>query len=138
MNEQADSDHDGLPDGWELLRAMDPTHADGDDGDYGDPDDDGFLNSGEYQADTNPTNALSLLRMTSLSVQSGGVTVVWQGGRLARQTLERTDDLSVPGVVWLPVTTNDPPTPEWTTFQHTETPPSSGFYRVRASRDAAP
>ncbi len=63
-----DSDHDGLPDGWELVNHLDPwddgAHGesapgakDGSCGALGDPDHDGLANQYEFWADTNPQAA---------------------------------------------------------------------------------
>lgn len=50
----ADSDGDGLPDGWEVSNGLSPTNG----GDAnGDPDGDGLTNSQEYARGTNPNNA---------------------------------------------------------------------------------
>ena len=38
-----DTDGDGMDDGWEIAFGLDPTDGTGDDGAYGDPDDDGLL-----------------------------------------------------------------------------------------------
>ena len=43
-----DTDGDGMDDGWEIAFGLDPTDGTGDDGAYGDPDDDGLLNLWEY------------------------------------------------------------------------------------------
>ncbi len=50
-----DSDNDGLPDGWEVQYGLDPLSDVGDNGATGDPDNDGFDNSEELAANTNPT-----------------------------------------------------------------------------------
>lgn len=48
-----------------------------------DPDRDGFSNSMEYSAGTDPTNAVSVLRITALDLQGGNLVVRWStaGGR---------------------------------------------------------
>lgn len=51
-----DSDFDNLPDGWEVDNELDPKSSVGDDGDFGDPDDDDLDNFGEYNAGTNSTD----------------------------------------------------------------------------------
>ncbi|MGB2156690.1 MAG: Midasin, partial [Candidatus Poseidoniaceae archaeon] len=50
----ADSDGDGLPDGWEVANGLNPTN--GGDGNA-DSDNDGLTNAQEYQMGTNPNNA---------------------------------------------------------------------------------
>ena len=50
----ADSDSDGLPDGWEVANGLNPTN--GGDGNA-DPDGDGLTNAQEYAKGTNPNNA---------------------------------------------------------------------------------
>ena len=43
-----DTDGDGMDDGWEIAFGLDPTDGTGQDGAYGDPDNDGLLNLWEY------------------------------------------------------------------------------------------
>lgn len=49
-----DSDHDGLPDWWEVLFGFDPFDPTGLNGAWGDPDGDGLSNLAEYLAGTDP------------------------------------------------------------------------------------
>ena len=53
----ADTDDDGLPDGWEVLNDLDPTDADGDNGPDGDPDGDGFDNDLELELGSAANNS---------------------------------------------------------------------------------
>jgi len=65
----ADADQNGLPDQWELLYGIsDPD---------GDADGDGATNIQEYRAGTNPTNALSWLRITEINQGQSGMQIVW-------------------------------------------------------------
>ena len=52
----ADSDMDGLKDGWEVNYNLDPLDPHYDNGGYGDPDNDKLLNIGEQSAGTDPHN----------------------------------------------------------------------------------
>ncbi len=56
----ADSDGDGLPDGWEVLQGLNAHSTNGVADANDDPDHDGFTNWEEFRGDTQPTNALSL------------------------------------------------------------------------------
>ena len=48
-----DTDKDGLPDGWEVIWGLNPLVVDDDE----DPDDDGLINSEEYEEETEPLSA---------------------------------------------------------------------------------
>ena len=52
-----DTDHDGLPDWWELATGLDRYSDSGDNGAEGDPDGDGLDNNSEFRAGTNPNDA---------------------------------------------------------------------------------
>ncbi len=96
-----DSDHDGMPDWWEIWRGLsrfDPADA------SQDPDADGLTNLQEYLAGTDPNDADSALRITGIQLSGADVcglftTVVGKG-----YCLERTDGLAVPS--WNPVVSN--------------------------------
>ncbi len=74
-NCMSDTDGDGLPDDWELANGLNPYSATGNDGANGDPDQDGFTNLQEFLAGTDPHNAQSLLKITSIGPIAGGVTL---------------------------------------------------------------
>ncbi len=69
-----DSDGDGLPDSWESQFGLNPMDSAGVNGANGDLDGDGFTNLQEYLAGTNPNNASSLLKITSVV---NGQVVTW-------------------------------------------------------------
>jgi len=98
-----------------------------------DSDNDGMKNSDEYVADTNPTNANSVLRLQGLKITEFGMHIEWQGGVQARQILERANDLTDPDT-WQPILTNDPPT--GIQEEYLDAPPNPGppFYRITVER----
>ena len=56
-----DADDDNLPDDWEVLHGLDASNAIGNEGQYGDYDNDGINNLTEYQLGTNPAQKEALL-----------------------------------------------------------------------------
>jgi hypothetical protein len=62
-----DTDHDGLPDEWDLANGLDPLDPTGLNGPLGDPDGDGMTNWQEYQAGTDPQNSQDVLRFDHVS-----------------------------------------------------------------------
>ena len=64
-----DSDGDGIPDAWESAYSLSNTNLDR----LGDLDGDGFLNWQEYVAGTDPTNALSYLKVENMTPPPGAL-----------------------------------------------------------------
>ncbi len=130
VGQYRDSDGDGVPDWWEqqyfgsLVR--DGTR---------DFDGDGFSDAGEYVADTNPTNTLSVLRISQIVPQANGLRIEWQGGVQARQYLERSTGVDSAGITWLSIHTNTPPTPFQTNLVDQLNTNHTLFYRIRAARE---
>jgi len=122
----ADSNGDGIPDGWTQrfgLNPTDPTVA------AGNPDNDLQTTLEEWIADTNPTDPLSFLRIESVSIAAPiAMTFLSSSNRV--YTLERTDDA---GSAFLPVAGlgNIPGKGAAQSIADTN-PAPAGFYRIRA------
>ncbi len=98
-----------------------------------DPDGDGFTNLQEYQADTDPLDRNSFLRITCVTLLSDGVKLDWQGGTLATQYLQRNVELGGTNV-WLNIFTSVPPTPIFGTYTDSLGTNAMQFYRVKTER----
>ena len=98
----ADSNGDGIPDGWLQQYRLSPIDA----AVAGaDPDGDSFSTLREWIADTNPVDPRSAFRIASIS---GGpaVSVQFQSSANRRYTLHYSNDLLTelqPGTIWAPV-----------------------------------
>ena len=125
-----DEDADGLPDEWEWDRARTLTGLAPD----ADADGDGADNLAEYGADTDPFSGSSLLELTLIAPEAGGMRVVWRGGRNAWQFLERSTNLSAGASGWTAVYTNAPPTALSAEALDAAPAEDKAFYRVRAQR----
>jgi YD repeat-containing protein len=124
-----DTDGDGMPDGWEVAKELDPLVGNADD----DTDEDGMTNREEYIADTDPKVRASHLGITAIEIVPDGILLRWQGGAAARQYLEYSPSLGAELPPWTAIKTNQPPTRTTDSVVH-ETPTPSGFYRIRAER----
>jgi subtilisin-like proprotein convertase family protein len=91
-----DDDNDGLPDAWEQTNGLDPFSATGDDGATGDPDGDGFTNEQELAAETDPRDAGSALRITSIEVAGLDLVITFTSVTGKGYDVERTLDLATP------------------------------------------
>ena len=72
----ADTDGDGIPDGWEVAHGLNPLVNDAGE----DPDDDGVTNYQEYQGNTNPFDNMLIIWGDNLNGQS---TLPWGFGPVA-------------------------------------------------------
>jgi hypothetical protein len=131
VNLNGDADGDGMPDWWERQYFGSVTHCAPD----ADADGDGMSALHEYVADTNPTNALSALRISQIALEGGDVRIGWQGGMAATQLLERNTDASLSAGTWFVIFTNLAPTPAQTSLLDPLGTNRALFYRVRAVRD---
>lgn len=124
-----DADGDGLPDAWETANGLasdlrtDATE---------DWDDDGHSNRQEYEADTDPRNPRSQLRMVDCRRDGLNIAISWVGGTQATQTLQFAPSPAGP---WVTIETIPPPTtPEMTRSLPMPDGHPVGFFRVAASR----
>lgn len=87
----SDTDHDGIPDAWELQHAADLTVLSA----GGDSDHDGQSDTAEYASDTNPLNAAEYLKVTAFSstVASGLASLTWTGKPTRSYRVQMSTDL---------------------------------------------
>ena len=99
--------------------------------DYTDTDHDGMNNWQEWMAGTDPTNALSALRLFSTLITSTNVTITWQSVAGVNYFLERSTNLAGPAPRFSTLATNTPGQPGMTTYTDTNAFGSGPFfYRV--------
>lgn len=80
---------------------------------------------------TDPTSALSVLRMVGWERADGGWRLTWQGWSARTYEIERSADLAIPGS-FVEIARNRPGEDGLTSFTHTTaTGTWSYFYRVR-------
>lgn len=124
----ADSNSDGIPDGWCHHYGLDPTQAGLA---LGNPDGDAFTTGDEWIADTNPTNNASTFSITALS--NGVPKNVWVNSSTARvYTLQWRERLE--SGVWQDTqgqTALVPGNGGALVFSHNNPSATSAFYRVR-------
>jgi len=125
----ADTDADQMPDGWEVGNALDPLADDAGE----DPDTDTMGNRGEYIADTDPRNPDSVLSVTDIAAELGGIRIDWKGGRQAWQFLECRGDL-ITNAPWIPILAVPPPSPLTNAIIDFGNTNQTLFYRIRAER----
>jgi hypothetical protein len=81
----------------------------------------------EQAADTDPNSASSILKLTTVQVVGGQITLAWQGGQSAKQILKQANQLTGP---WNPIFTNPPPTVVSNSITIPQAGSTSGFYRI--------
>lgn len=87
----ADTDQDGLLDGWEISNQLNALVTDGEDGGEGDPDRDLFSNISEQAAGTDPQDSASNLRLEINSLGGGRFQVSWSAVAGKKYHLEVSD-----------------------------------------------
>ena len=99
--------------------------------DFTDPDGDHRNNWQEWRCGTDPTNALSVLRLLPPQRAGTNVTVSWQSVAGLTYTLERGTNVAGPVPIFAPLATGIPGQPGTTTYTDTTAPgPGPFFYRV--------
>ncbi|MFH0952855.1 MAG: alpha-amylase family glycosyl hydrolase [Verrucomicrobiota bacterium] len=88
-----DKDNDNLPDAWETANGLDPNSASGDDGTWGDKDQDGMPNYDELQAATGANDSNDVLQVF-IQVNGSTPEVSWPTETNINYRLERTDNLA--------------------------------------------
>ena len=98
--------------------------------DYWDSDNDGMNNRQEWRCQTDPTNALSVLRLLSASPAGTNVTVTWESVAGVNYFLERSTNLASPRV-FTPLATGIPGQAGTTSYTDTNAARLAPlFYRV--------
>ncbi len=128
-----DSDHDGLPDEWELAHGLDPNDPTGLNGSLGDPDGDGLNNLQEYLAGTDPLNRQDTLRFDHVCVTNNTCELQFNAHAGHAYTVERLDALS-PTNAWSTVT-NFTPSTDGPATAYDPQAPATQFYRLKVTRD---
>ena len=125
-----DADADGMPDAWEDANFNDPT--------FGEPnndnDGDGKSNIEEYQADTNPNNSTSFVKIQSIAESSPGnfIITVADTSPGREYTLFESDDLGITDE-WSAVAGQGPIAGTGGDLEFTDSGTTSKFYRVVVS-----
>jgi hypothetical protein len=131
----ADTDGDGITDGWELTYTNTLTAFNA----VSDADGDGASDKDEYLADTNPNDPNSKLVITVFSTPSGGTlpSVTWNSVLTRQYRIQKTLDLSLP--LWLDsglgLISPDGPS---TTRNFGDTNAPMRFYKVQAVKPLSP
>jgi hypothetical protein len=89
---------------------------------------------GEYVADTDPTNPVSVLSFLRIGPQAGGTRLDWKGGTGAWQFLEYRESL-LGTDCWVGLFALPPPTPLTNAIIDLGATNRALFYRIRAERE---
>ena len=129
----ADTDHDGLPDEWELANGLAPLDATSINGALGDPDGDGMTNWQEYLAGTDPLNSQDVLRFVGVSISNQICLLPFNTHTGRTYTVERLDLLR-PTNAWVTFTNVIPGTNGPVTVSDPQAP-AGYFYRLKVTRN---
>jgi hypothetical protein len=121
----ADTDGDGLPDGWESIYYGNGTNASA----SVDSDGDGANNLAEYLAGTNPTNALSVLKFHSVLAAATNLFVV-EWGSVSNKTYDLLKTTNLAAGFNSPVT-NLPAHPPMNIYTDSVGNTPALFYRIQ-------
>jgi hypothetical protein len=124
-----DVNNNGLADSWELANFGSLNAPGG--GPLDDPDHDGMNNLAEFLAGTDPNDANSVLRLTGVSWQGGGVQLNWQGGTNVIYRIQRTQTLNNPAS-WQDIYTNAPGAVATGAYLDPAPPAGAAYYRIKA------
>jgi hypothetical protein len=100
-----DTDHDGLPDEWELANGLDPNSAAGANGPSADPDGDGMNNYQEFIAGTNPLDGTDVLQFGPTLFSANNCVLTFNSKSGKTYTIEMRDSLD-PSASWAPLFSN--------------------------------
>ena len=133
ITQGADTDGDGIPDAWErqnFANQLNIATA------TSDSDGDGFSDLSEYLAGTSPTNAASLLKITSLTrgAPVNNTKLNWNAVATRFYAVQTNSSLS--SLVWGDFSAS--PTLGLNTASFTDTTSTNRFYRIRAFRPLTP
>jgi hypothetical protein len=123
-----DFNFDGLDDRYQ--RQYFPLFTAPEAGPNADPDGDGFNNQAEYISGTVPTNALSLLKLETVTLTGSGSTITWQSAPQKRYQVWSRGD--IPGDPWQTVGPPVVGTDSLTQFTDTTATNNFRFYRIQA------
>ena len=121
----ADSDGDGLPDGWEAAHGLDPHDPNAGQGALGDLDGDGVTNRDEFLAGTDPGSADDHLMLQAQRADDGAVVLSFQGQSNHDYIVYQSDQIIRP--VWRMIQLAQAG-PTGRTIQLRLSPTSSGGY----------
>jgi len=123
---QADTDGDGMPDAFETRYGFNVSSNDA----AGDADGDGMSNYGEYRSNTDPTNALSVLRFEGATPGSSSeITLTWQSASGRMYSILICTDLL--NAVWDTIDSNLVAHPPTNTYPVSIGSDGGRYYRIK-------